>query len=79
MKDSYLKDSRTLIILEKDLFRTPAVSNSVLTDSPFFKQIILSLIITLPDNDGFIVLSKISFSFKLAKYFFLDFFKSETH
>ena len=43
MKDSYLKDSRALIILEKDLFRTPAVSNSVLTDSPFFKQIILYL------------------------------------
>ena len=70
-------------MLEKNLFRTSAVSNSVLTDSPFSDKFILFLEMTLSDSDGFTVfqkrsLSRISFSFKFAKYFFLDFFKSET-
>ena len=79
MKDSYLEHfeiSRLLTILEKNLFRTFAASNSVLTDSLF-----PSLVMILSDNDGCIVfqkslLSRISFSFKFAKYSFLDFFKS---
>ena len=86
LKDSYLEYfeiSRLLTILEKNLFRTSAVSNSVLTNSPFSDKFILSLVMILSENDGFIVfqkslLSRISFSFKFAKYFFLDFFKSET-
>ena len=86
MKDSYLEYleiSRLLTISEKNLFRTSAVFNSVLTNSPFSDKFILSIVMTLSENDGFIffqksLLSRISFSFKSAKYFFLDFFKSET-
>ena len=78
MKDSYLEYfeiSRLLTILEKNLFRTSPVSSSVLTDSPFSDKFIPSLVVTLSDNDGFIVfqkslLSRISFSLKFAKYFF---------
>ena len=74
MKDSYLEYfeiSRLLTILEKNLFRTSAVSNSVLTNSLFLDKFILSLVMTLPDNAGFIVfqnslLSRISFSFNPA-------------
>ena len=61
MKDSYLEYfeiSRLLTILEKNLFRTSAVSNSVLTDSLFSDKIILSLIMILSENDGFIVFQK---------------------
>ena len=89
MKDSYLEHfeiSRLLTILEKNLFRTSAVSNSVLTDSPFsgrFSFFPISSHDLLSDNAGFIVfqnslLSRISFSFKFAKYFLLEFSKSET-
>ena len=85
MMDSYLEYfeiSRSLTILEKNLFRTSAFSNSVLTNYPFSDKFILSIVMTLPSNNGFIVfqkslLSRISFSFKFAEYFFLDFFKSE--
>ena len=86
MKVSYLEYfeiSRLLKILDNDLFRTSAVSNSVLIDSPFSDKFIISLVITVSDNDGFSVfqkslLSGVSFSFKFAKYFFLDFIESET-
>ena len=69
-------------MLEKNLFRTSAVSNSILTNSPYSDKFILSLVMILSENDGFMVfqksfLSRISFSFQLTKYFFLDFFKSE--
>ena len=74
MKDSYLEFFeilRLLTILEKNLFRTSAVSNSVLTDSLFSDKIILSLIMILSENDGFIVfqkglLSRISFFLIIA-------------
>ena len=59
MKDSYLKYfkiSRLLTISEKNLFKTSAVSHSFLTDSFFSDKIIVSLVMTLSDNDGFIVL-----------------------
>ena len=86
MNDSYLEYfeiSRLLTILEKNSFRTFSVSNSVLIFSPFSDKFILFLVMILSENDGFIVfqkslLSRISFSFKFAKCFFLDFFKSET-
>ena len=57
MKDAYLEYfeiSRLLVISEKNLFRTSAISNSVLTDSPFSDKFILSFVMTLPVNDGFI-------------------------
>ena len=53
MKDSYLEYfeiSRLLTILEKNLFRTSDISNSVLTDSPCSDKSILSLVMTLSDN-----------------------------
>ena len=63
----------------KNLFRTSAVPNSILTDSPFSGKFILCLVVTLSGNDGFIVFQKslllrLSFSFKFAKYFFLRLF-----
>ena len=61
MKDSYLEYfeiSRLLTISEINLFRTSAVSYSILTDSPFLDKFILSLVMTLSDNDGFIVFQK---------------------
>ena len=78
----YFEISRLLTILEKNLFRTSAVSNSVLINSPFSDKFILSLVMILSENDGFVVFQKsllprMSFSFNFAKYFFLDFFKSE--
>ena len=78
----YFEIPRLLTKLEKNLFkRTSAVSYSVLTNSPFSDK--FNLVMILSENDGFItfqksLLSRISFSFKFAKYFFLDFFKSET-
>ena len=86
MKDPYLEYFeilRLLTVLE-NLFTTSAVPNSVLIYSPFSDKFDLSLAMTLSDNDGFIffqksLLSRISCSCKFAKYFFLDFFKSETY
>ena len=49
-------------MLEKNLFRRSAVSNSVLTDSPFSGKIILSLVMTLSDIDVFMVFQKSLFS-----------------
>ena len=58
MKDLYLEYfeiSRLLTILEKNLFRTSAVSNSVLTDFHFSDKFIVSLVMTLSGNTSFIV------------------------
>ena len=71
-----------MTILEKNLFRTFAVSNSVLTNSPFLKQIYSISGMILSDSNSFIVfqkslLSRMSFSFEFAKYLSLDFFNSE--
>ena len=80
MKDlflEYFEISRLLKILEKSLFRTSAVSNSVSTNFPFSDKFISWHDLT--ENDGFIVFFYlISFLFKFAKHFFLVFFKSET-
>ena len=69
MKDAYLEYfeiSRLLVISEKNLFRTSAISNSVLTDSPFSDKFILSLVMTLPDNDGFIKVCYQGYLFHLS-------------
>ena len=50
MEDSYLQYfeiSRLLTILQRNLFKNSAVSNSVLTDSPFSDKFILYLVMTL--------------------------------
>ena len=57
----YFEISRLLTILEKNLFRTFSVSNSVLTDSPFADKFIISLAMTLSDNDGFVVFQKVCY------------------
>ena len=70
--------------IRKKLFREFATSASSETKFSFSIKVIFSLDLVFSERKGLIVcqkflLSVISFSFKLAKYFFFSFRNSETH
>ena len=82
MKDWYLEYfeiSSLLTILEKNLFRNSAVSNSVLTNSTFSDKFILSLVMILSEKDGFVVFQKKKikdiFFIYVSKIFLFRFFR----